>query len=148
MFIGASPGSTGGGVKTTTFLLTILALWSLLQGRDRVEYRGRTIPSIQVNRALTIVALSLGLVMIFTLFITLFENQPMLFLDHMFEVTSAFGTVGLSTGITPQLSTPSQFVIILTMFIGRVGPLTLLIAMAGRAASPRYEFPEEKIALG
>lgn len=148
MFIGASPGSTGGGVKTTTFLLTILALWSLLQGRERVEFRGRTIPTIQVNRALTIVALSLALVTVTTLFITVFENQPTLFLDHLFEVTSAFGTVGLSTGITAQLSTPSQYVIIVTMFIGRVGPLTLLVAMAGRAASPRYEYPEEKIALG
>lgn len=148
MFIGASPGSTGGGVKTTTFLLTILALWSLLQGRERVEYRGRTIPTIQVNRALTIVAISLALVTVATLFVTLFENQPTLFLDHLFEVTSAFGTVGLSTGITAQLSTPSQYVIIMTMFIGRVGPLTLLIAMAGRAASPRYEYPEERIALG
>jgi len=148
MFIGASPGSTGGGVKTVCFSLTILALISLLKGRRHVEILGRKIPVDQVNRALTIMSLGIMMIMTSTILLVVFENRPDLFLDHLFESASAFGTVGVSTGVTAELTAPSRLVIIVTMFLGRVGPLTVLLAMAGRQPTARYEFPEERVTLG
>ncbi|QDU08005.1 TrkH family potassium uptake protein [Gimesia aquarii] len=148
MFIGASPGSTGGGVKTVVFALAILSVWSLLKGRDRVEIMGRTIPSALINRSLTIISLSILVLMSSTLLVVLFENRQDIFLNHLFETTSAFATVGVSTGITADLTTPSHWVIIFTMFIGRVGPLTALIALTNRGPSYRYSYPEESVNLG
>ncbi|MFQ5730966.1 MAG: potassium transporter TrkG, partial [Planctomycetaceae bacterium] len=150
MFVGASPGSTGGGVKTVCFAVTALALLSILRGRDRVEIAGRTIPQELVNRALAIVWLGIAMVMAATLLLTLFEGdgQNGRFLDHLFEATSAFATVGVSTGITPELSSASRLVIIVTMFVGRVGPLTVLIALAGRQRTARYDYPVERVTLG
>lgn len=148
MFVGASPGSTGGGVKTVCFAITVLALVSILRGRDRVEIAGRTIPQDLVNRALVIMALGIAVVMLTTLLLVVFEDQPDRFLDHLFEATSAFATVGVSAGVTPTLSTPSRIAIIVTMFVGRVGPLTLLIAMTGRTQPARYDYPAERVTLG
>lgn len=148
MFIGASPGSTGGGVKTVVFALALLSVWSLLKGRDRVEIMGRTIPGTLINRSLTIISLGILVLMSSTLLVVLFENRQDIFLDHLFETTSAFATVGVSTGITADLTTPSHWVIILTMFIGRVGPLTALIALTNRGPSYRYSYPEESVNLG
>lgn len=148
MFIGASPGSTGGGVKTVVFALAILSVWSLLKGRDRVEIMGRTIPSALINRSLTIISLGILVLMSSTLLVVLFENRQDIFLNHLFEMTSAFATVGVSTGITADLTTPSHWVIIFTMFIGRVGPLTALIALTNRGPSYRYSYPEESVNLG
>ncbi|QDT95788.1 TrkH family potassium uptake protein [Gimesia aquarii] len=148
MFIGASPGSTGGGVKTVVFALALLSVWSLLKGRDRVEIMGRTIPSALINRSLTIISLGILVLMSSTLLVVLFENRQDIFLNHLFETTSAFATVGVSTGITADLTTPSHWVIIFTMFIGRVGPLTALIALTNRGPSYRYSYPEESVNLG
>jgi len=148
MFIGASPVSTGGGVKTVSFAVAILALRSILIGRARVEIWGRTISDPLVKRASTIIGSALIVVLTTTLLITYFENRGELFLDHLFEATSAFGTVGLSTGISPRMTVPSLLVVALTMFIGRVGPLTLFVAVAGRETTARYQYPEEKITLG
>ena len=148
MFIGASPGSTGGGVKTVAFALAALALISILRGRRRVEFLGRAIPDEQIRGAFAIISLGLFAVMNTTILLVLFENQPDRFLDHMFEATSAFATVGVSTGITPELKPSSQLVITVTMFLGRVGPLTLLMAMAGQQSDARYQFPEERVTLG
>ncbi len=148
MFIGASPGSTGGGIKTTSFAVMVLTLLAMLRGRQSTEAVGRTISATQVNRALTIISLGGMTVMVSTLLLVIFENNESRFLDHVFEATSAFATVGLSTGITSQLTSPSQLVIIATMLIGRVGPLTLLIALAGRRRQAIYEYPEETISLG
>lgn len=148
MFIGASPVSTGGGVKTVSFAVILLALRSILIGRDRVEIWGRTIPEATVKRASAIFGSALMVVIVATLLITVFENRAALFLDHLFEATSAFGTVGLSTGISPQMTIPSLLTVVVTMFIGRVGPLTLFVAIAGREAAGRYQYPEERITLG
>jgi len=151
MFIGASPGSTGGGVKTVAFALTALALVSLLRGRKRVEIMGRTIPDEQIRNALTIISLGLFVLFSTAMLLLVFESEPgrpARFLDLLFEATSAFATVGVSTRITPELTTPSQFVIIVTMFLGRVGPLTLLMALAGQISEARYQFPDERVTLG
>jgi len=148
MFIGASPGSTGGGVKTVVVALALLSVWSLLKGRDRVEIMGRTIPGNLINRSLTIISLGILVLMSSTLLVVLFENRQDIFLDHLFETTSAFATVGVSTGITSELTPPSHWVIICTMLIGRVGPLTALIALTNRGPSYNYRYPEESITLG
>lgn len=148
MFVGASPGSTGGGVKTVCFALAILAVWSILRGRDRIEIAGRTVPTVQVNRALTVLAVGMLVIMTTTLLLVLFEQQEARFLDHLFEATSAFGTVGVSAGVTANLTTPSKLVIIVTMFLGRVGPLTLLIALAGRPSLAEYDYPQQRVTLG
>lgn len=148
MFIGASPGSTGGGIKTICFALTVLALVSILKGRKSVEIFGRKIPDELVHRAMAILFLGMMMVLFTTLLLVMFEKSADRFLDLLFEATSAFATVGVSTGITSELSVPSQIVVIATMFIGRVGPLTLLIALAGRTAEARYEYPTERVLLG
>lgn len=149
MFIGASPGSTGGGVKTVCFAIAVLSLVSILRGRNRVEIAGRTIPPDVVNRSLAIISLGIVMVMMTTLCLVLFEkNAETQFLDYLFEATSAYGTVGVSAGVTSSLTTPSRIVIIVTMFAGRVGPLTLLIALSGRHRDARYEYPQERVTLG
>lgn len=148
MFIGASPGSTGGGVKTVCISLLLLSVVSLLRGKDRLEIGHRWIPPYQIQRAFLIVTLGMVIVMVSTFLLVLFENRPEKLIDHLFEATSAFATVGLSTGITSELTTASRLVIVITMFIGRVGPLTLLLALAGKQQRPAYDLPTEKVTLG
>ena len=148
MFIGASPGSTGGGVKTMTVAIAALAVVSVLRSRNRLELFGRSIPEEQVSRALTIIFLGLTVTMVTALLLVVFEGEQGDFLDLLYEATSACATVGVSTGLTAELSTSSQLVLIAAMFLGRVGPLTLLLAVARRAGSARYEYPEERIVLG
>ncbi|MBX3438786.1 MAG: hypothetical protein KF861_14930 [Planctomycetaceae bacterium] len=158
MFIGASPGSTGGGVKTVVFAVTVLGLISVVRGRQHVECFGRTLPDVLVFRALAVVFLYLLLIMTTTILLVLYEDHPQAFLDYLFEAVSAVGTVGVSSTIVPEqgqaisitqsLSTPSRFVIVIAMFLGRVGPLTLLIAIGGKVTQARYQYPEERVALG
>lgn len=159
MLIGASPGSTGGGIKTVVFAIAMLGLLSVLRGRDRVESFGRTIPVVTVNRALAIFFVSLATTLVTTLLIVMFENRPEWFLDHLFEATSAVGTVGVSSSVplddqgglqsvTRSLTGASRLVIIVAMFLGRIGPLTLLLALAGEAPTVRYEYPQERVLLG
>jgi trk system potassium uptake protein TrkH len=148
MFVGASPGSTGGGVKTVCLALSILTLRAVLKGRTNVEVLGRTIPEVQVYRGLAVIALALTAQMISSLLVISIENQPRLVLDHLYEVSSALGTVGLSTGVTGSLHPASRVVLIATMFLGRVGAITLLAALAGKGHKATYEYPEERIMLG
>lgn len=127
MFVGACPGSTGGGIKTTTFGLLAATVWSQGKGREDVEILGRRIPAEQIHRALVVSLLSGCLVVVVGLLLTLTESAD--FLAILFETVSAFGTVGLSTGITPKLTTLGRVVIIGTMYAGRLGPLTLVFAI-------------------
>jgi trk system potassium uptake protein TrkH len=147
MFIGASPGSTGGGIKTTTFGLLAASIWSQGRGREDVEVLGRRIPAEQVNRALAVALVSAGLVVIVTLLLCLTEQAE--FLTVLFEAVSAFGTVGLSMGITPQLSGLGRVLIILTMYAGRVGPLTLVFALAqSRRPQNGVKRVEDRVLIG
>lgn len=148
MFIGASPGSAGGGIKTTVFALMVLATAATVEGRERVEVGGRTVPDVLIKKAAVVVAMALSALLVSTLLIVIFEQQPALFLDHLFEATSALGTVGLSTLGTHNLRPASQVVIIVTMFAGRIGPLTLLVAIARRRPDPKYEYPTERVMIG
>lgn len=148
MFVGASPGSTGGGVKTICLALSILTLRAVLKGRTNVEVLKRTIPEVQVYRGLAVIALALTTQMIASLLVISFERKQELVLDHLYEVSSALGTVGVSTGITASLLPASQLVLVATMFLGRVGALTLVAALAGTSNKASYEYPEERIMLG
>jgi trk system potassium uptake protein TrkH len=147
MFIGASPGSTGGGIKTTTFGLLTAAVWSQGKGKEDVEVLGRRIPMEQVTRALAVALLSVGLVAVVTLLLTLTEAAD--FLTLLFETVSAFGTVGLSMGITPKLTTLGRLLIIGTMYAGRLGPLTLVVAIV-RHRKPKIvvRYVEDRVLIG
>ncbi|MFW6264880.1 MAG: TrkH family potassium uptake protein [Bacillota bacterium] len=146
MFIGASPGSTGGGIKTTTFGVLLITVWSLVTGKSDVEIFKRRVEQDIIYKAVAIIMLSLILVFFITIILTVTEGMP--FLTVFFEAVSAFGTVGLSTGITPDLSNTGRLLITITMFAGRVGPLTLAVAFAERRSNARYHYPKEKIMVG
>lgn len=146
MFIGASPGSTGGGIKTTTFALLGITIWSLSKGKEEVEVFRRCIPPWQVYKALSVTLWAILLVITVTLILSITESGD--FLTALFETVSAFGTVGLSMGLTPHLTPAGRVAIILTMFAGRVGPLTLAYAFAQRRKKAAVRYPEEKIMVG
>ena len=146
MFIGASPGSTGGGIKTTTFAVLVAAVYASLRQREYTEIHRRTVPIDVVRKALSVLALSLMVVIGFSLFLLYRESQPPLAL--IFETVSAFGTVGLSTGVTPSLSTSGRLAIVVLMYVGRLGPLTVAYLFASRRPSPRYRYAEERVMIG
>lgn len=146
MFIGASPGSTGGGIKTTTFASIILMMISVLTSKEDVEVHKRRIPNDNIFKAVAITVISLMLVFTSSLLLTITESQA--FLDILFEATSAFGTVGLTLGITKELTNWGKFIVILTMFAGRVGPLTLAMALGSKKSKVLIKYPEERILIG
>lgn len=146
MFIGGSAGSTAGGVKVNTFGLLIATLLSTLRGNDATTAFGRQITVEQINRALTMIILAAVLVSVIVFCLSITEDFG--FHDLAFETISAFGTVGLSTGITPQLSIAGRLLIILTMFIGRIGPLTLILSLTMRLHPSDYAYPKEMVRIG
>lgn len=146
MWIGASPGSTGGGIKTSTFVILLLNLISLARGKGRIEIYRREISNLSTRRAFAIVTASLFIIGTSIFMISWFDAQQDL-LHIAFECFSAYSTVGLSLGITSQLSHASQLVIIFTMFIGRVGMLTLLIAVVRKMKDQQYRYPTEEILI-
>lgn len=143
MAIGASPASTAGGIKTTTISVILLAVWANISGKERVEFSKRSIPYRTVFTALTAFTLAAVGLFIFTFLLTITENLP--FLDLLFEEFSAFGTVGLSRGITSSLSHWGKFIVTCSMFIGRVGSVTLAVAFAERDRPKKYRYPEESV---
>jgi trk system potassium uptake protein TrkH len=146
MFVGASPGGTAGGIKTTTLGAALATVVALLKGaQDTVVFR-RRLPEDIVRRALAIGLLATALIAAGTLLLAASENQP--FLSVLFEVTSALGTVGLSTGITPSLSTPGKILISATMLAGRLGPLTIGFALLGRPRRVDLRYAEEPVFIG
>jgi trk system potassium uptake protein TrkH len=152
MFVGASPGSTGGGLKTATFGILLATFYSISKNRNRVFLFGRTIPKTTVRRCLTVLVMAIALITSVAFILLISESHLTFksggFASILFETTSAFGTVGLTTGITPFLSDVGKFLIVLTMFIGRVGPLTLALAVALRQDKVTYLYPEESIMVG
>lgn len=146
MWIGASPASTGGGIKTSTFAIATLNFFSLAKGKDRIELYKREIADISVRRAFAIISLSLMVIGIAISLIVSFDSDQNL-LKIAFECFSAYSTVGLSMGITSALSDPSKMVLIATMFIGRVSMLTILIAMLRRVRHLNYKYPTEEILI-
>ncbi|MFN2363042.1 MAG: TrkH family potassium uptake protein, partial [Halarsenatibacteraceae bacterium] len=146
MFIGASPGSTGGGIKTTTFGIIIVTAFNKIRNKKDIEFYERRIDYEIIFKALTIILLSLAIVLLMTFLLTITEDGQ--FLEILFEVVSAFGTVGLSTGITGELSSIGRVLIIITMFLGGVGPLTLALALGQKSRHGKYRYPKEKIMVG
>ncbi len=147
MFIGASPGSTGGGIKTTSVGMVIAYFRSRLKGKEKVTLFYRTITQKNYEKAFIIIIISFLIISSSLILILSFDNQ-FSFTELLFEVVSAFGTVGLSLGITPELSLSSKTVIMITMFIGRIGPLTLLLAISRKESKAVLDYPEENIMTG
>ena len=155
MSIGASPGSTGGGVKTTSASLLFLLMWARLRGNEEVNVFRRTIPKEIISKTIAIIFASgfaVSLVTSVLLFTSAGDLAPSetrrFFVEYLFETVSAFGTVGLSMGVTPDLNTVQKMVIILMMFAGRVGPLTLAFSFSRRAMTKSLIYAEEGIMVG
>jgi trk system potassium uptake protein TrkH len=146
MFIGASPGSTGGGVKTTTFTVLMLSVVAMLRGKRDLTVFNRKIALSNAREATTL--LSLAAAIIFIVVFVLMLIEPYAFEKLLFEAISAFGTVGLSMGITSSLTYPGKALITLLMYIGRIGPLTMIYAFSMRKRQPNINYAEEKIAIG
>lgn len=146
MFIGASPGSTGGGIKTTTLAALWAAIAASVRNRPHVELFRRTLPPATVYRALAVLCISAALVTAFACALLWTESAS--FRDVLFETVSAFGTVGLSTGLTPHLSRAGRMLVIVLMFIGRLGPLTIAYAMLPSGGPVRYKYAEERMMIG
>jgi trk system potassium uptake protein len=146
MWIGASPGSTGGGIKTSTIAIAILNFLSIAKGKDRIEIYRREISAISTRRAFATLSLSLILIGVSVFCLAISDSDKDL-IKLAFESVSAFGTVGLSLGITSALSTAGKIVIILTMFIGRVSMLTILVAFMRRIVNLKYKFPTEDVLI-
>jgi trk system potassium uptake protein len=147
MFIGASPGSTGGGIKTTTFAILIGAVKSQIRGREDVAFFGRRLDYSIISKSLTVTLIAIFLVISVTMALTITEPGHD-FLMIFFEAVSAFSTVGLSMGLTPELSPYGKILITLTMFAGRVGPLTLAFAIAKKRKEDHYRYPAGKVMIG
>ncbi|MFO7866940.1 MAG: TrkH family potassium uptake protein [Candidatus Aminicenantes bacterium] len=147
MFVGAAPGSTGGGVKITTLGVLFAFIKSRLAGRRLVNLNRRTLPFELITKAFTLLALSF-MVISLAVFILMISHPDMTFREIIFEAFSAFGTVGLSLGITPELNPLGKTVIILTMYIGRIGPLSFLYAFSRERPVGRYDYAEESVMIG
>jgi trk system potassium uptake protein TrkH len=148
MFIGGSPGGTAGGIKTTTFTVVMLLLLSAYREKMAITTNGRTVKLSIARRAVFIMGFAIFIILLATFLILVAQGQKFNFFQVLFEVTSAFGTVGLTTGITPNLSNFSRIVIIATMFIGRVGPLSFILSFVTRKELIRPEYPEEEVVVG
>jgi len=146
MWIGASPQSTGGGIKTSTFAIATLNILSLAKGKSRIEIFRREIADISVRRAFAIISLSLVVIGFAIMFISIFDPEKQL-MDIAFECFSAYSTVGLSLGITSDLSSASKFVIIVVMFVGRISMLSLVIAVFKKIKHKNYSYPKEEITI-
>ncbi|MFK7694674.1 TrkH family potassium uptake protein [Paenibacillus sp. HJGM_3] len=146
MFIGAAPGSTGGGIKITSFAILLGAVFTMVRGREDVQLFRYRISQELVYRATTFTILSVFLISIATMVMSALHPRP--FLMILFEVVSAFGTVGLSMGLTPDLTAAGKWILIFVMFLGRVGPVTLAFALQPKHKKELYRHPEGKLLIG
>jgi Trk-type K+ transport system membrane component len=146
MWIGASPASTGGGIKTSTFAIAILNILSLAKGKQRIEIFRREIADVSIKRAFATITLSLIIIGSGILLITIFDPEKGL-LNIAFESFSAYGTVGLSLGITNNLSIPSKLIIVTIMFVGRVSMLSIIVAVFKKMKHKNYRYPSEEIII-
>jgi Trk-type K+ transport system membrane component len=147
MWIGASPASTGGGIKTSTFALATLNIFTIARGKSRIQLFGRRISSESTSRAFAILCISLIVIGFAIIALLIFEPKGTDLLAVVFECFSAYSTVGLSLNLTPTLTEPSKFIIIATMFIGRIGMLNLMIGMLRQINHQFYEYPKENILI-
>jgi trk system potassium uptake protein TrkH len=146
MFIGSAPGSTGGGVRVTTATVVVMAIRAMLRGREDVELFGRTMPKVIVYRSISIVLIAGLMCAVFMIGMTATQDLP--FEKVIFETMSAFGTVGLSMGATSELDSVGKWMMTLLMYFGRVGPLTLALAIGERTVPRGFRYPEGRMAVG
>jgi len=153
MFVGASPGSCGGGIKTTSLAVLVGILRNKIKGRKSVDLFNRTVPEETVSRALAIFILAVLTVTVGLILLLLTQSNPQdpgrtNFLAYLFETVSAFGTVGLSMGVTPTLTFGGKIVIIILMLLGRAGLLTVAYVFTRRVSGGLYRYAEEKVMIG
>ena len=150
MFIGGSPAGTAGGVKTVTVGVLILCAMSTIKGRENTVVFNRRIPASVINRALTVIMIAITAIFGMLMILTVTENAG--FLEILFEVVSAFATVGSTLGITASLTIIGKIMIIILMFIGRLGPVTIAVALMVRQRKAKekvsIQYPEEKVMVG
>lgn len=147
MFIGGSPGSTAGGIKTVTALVMLMYVVSVLTNKESTVAFKKRIATATIYKAFVVSVISAILLIVVTFVLTITENKD--FLRLLFEATSAFGTVGLSTNLTPDLSKPGRIIIMLMMFAGRVGPFTIMLALIARGQDKALiKYPEERLFIG
>jgi trk system potassium uptake protein TrkH len=147
MFIGGGPASTAGGIKITTFILSLLMIFSHLKGKENITFSGREIPYNLGVRSLIILVLSIFIVLIMIIIILILEDQYNFSL-LTFEIFSAFATNGMSTGASSLLNDYSKIVFILGMFVGRLGPMTLALLISGSKKQTEFRFFQEKVRIG
>lgn len=153
MFVGGNTFSTAGGIKTSTFALICINTWSIIKGKKNVEVFGRTIPTDDMLKAFTVLVTFSGgmLICIYALCLTeehILAMSDRGIIDLIFEEVSAFSTCGLSTGITKMLSDPGKIILIISMFVGRLGTLSIIFAFSRKIISRNYSYPEEHIMVG
>lgn len=149
MFVGGSPGSTAGGVKTIVFAIIAMTIWATMHGKSSTEAFGRTIHNDLVRRAATLISLGAGTIAVLTMALAATDGAGRPIGDLLFEVVSASSTVGLTTGITSELSDAGRLILVTAMFFGRVGPLVMLVALAsvGARRRPSCEYPTEMVVM-
>ncbi|CEG22305.1 Ktr system potassium uptake protein B [Planococcus massiliensis] len=147
MFIGASPSSAGGGIRTTTFAIAILFLINFARGKNTIQIFKREIQLIDVFRSYAVIILAGFMVLVATMALILTEPEASL-IEIVFEITSAFGTCGMSLGITEDLSGPGKFIIMALMFIGRVGLISFLFTIGGKTDPTKFHYPKERVIIG
>ena len=149
MFVGGSPGSTAGGIKTVTLAVVIMSAVAALRKREEVEMFKRSVRIVVVGRAITVTLLFVAVLFTATLALSITENSNGFTMsDIMFETGSALGTVGLTTGITGSLTAAGKVIIIAVMLIGRLGPLTLLAALTFNLKPVKFNYPDEAVIVG
>lgn len=146
MFIGGSPSSGSGGIRTTTFAIIILSIVFYAQGKSSIKVFRRELLSEDVLKSFIVIITAALLCLFSILVLSITENGTIL--EVIFEVSSAFGTNGLSLGLTPRLSTFGQILIIVLMFIGRVGIVTCLLILRGKSSKEKIKYPKEKVPIG
>lgn len=147
MYIGAGSGSTAGGIKITTFAVLMATFWSQLKGKEDIVLFKRRIEMQTILKAITVALSGLMIILLVTILLSITDKGHH-FIMYLFEATSAFGTVGLSMGLTPELSSFGRVIIIFTMFVGRLGPLTLGFAITRRRTKEAFHHPKGKIMIG
>lgn len=146
MFIGAAPGSSGGGIKVTTFVILVGAVFAIIRGKEDIVLFRRRISKDRIYKAITITLLSVVLIVLSVMLLSTMESYN--FLGILFEVTSAYATAGMSMGLTAELTAFGKVFIILLMFIGRLGPIALAYTLTPMPEKEHYRYPEGKITIG
>jgi Trk-type K+ transport system membrane component len=147
MFIGASPSSVGGGIRTTTFAIAVLFLYNFAKGNQVINIFHRQIKLVDIFRSYAVILLATAMVMT-ALLILLITEPGIPVVSLLFEITSAFGTCGMSLGVTSELSTFGKVIIMILMFIGRVGLISFLFTLGGKSRKIHYHYPKERVIIG